>query len=188
MMRQIYEEENATEVFKYQRVHGTDVERLLENQGYNRNLAKFLSARDVLELKASLTGLKPGRIALTLPERLTIEWMEANHYTFGGVYPNITNPSADFFSQWPLGGGRGRFGGGLVADIFISSVASRTKKGVVLAIDGAYWHQKAAVSGRDAAQNTLLQSQGYVVARITDTQVYDSGTLERFMRNLLGNR
>jgi len=187
MLREAYEEAGATEVFHYVRTHGTDVERLLAAQGYDRRLAKFLSDRDALELKAAATGLKPGRIALTLPERLVIGWLESNNYSFGGVYPNVTNPNADFFSQWPLGGGRNAFGGGLVADVFISGQASHTDKGTVLAVDGAYWHSKQAVSGRDAAQNVLLISQGYQVARITDTQIYQQGVLENFMRNLLGN-
>lgn len=189
LLYKAFKQSNALEVFHFLRTHGTNIERLLVNNGYDRRLAKFLSARDALLLTASQTGLKLGHIALTLPEQLVIQWLEYNHYSFGGVYPNqVTNPNADFFSQYPLEGGRSAAGGGLVADIFIAPLASRTTSGVVLAVDGNYYHSKQNVSGRDAAQNTLLQSKGYTVARITDTEIYQHGTLEAFMRGLLGYR
>lgn len=188
LLRQVYKEAGASTVFRYKRVHANDLQRLLSSQGITGVDANFLTDKESLELKASLTGLKPGRIALTLPERLVIQWLEYNNYSFGGVFPNITNSRADFFSQYPLGGGRNSYGGGAVADIFLSAGASRTDKGLALAVDGAYFHSQQSISGRDDAQNKMLEALGFGVARVRDTVVYHAGQLEGFMRSLLGNR
>lgn len=188
LTREIYKAEGAQQAFKYKRVHATDLQRLLTAGGLDARLADFMTTKEQLVEKAALTGLRPGRIALTLPERLVIGWLEDNHYSFGGVFPNIVDTGADFFSQYPLGGGRSHAGGGLVADVFISSKASRTDKGIVLAVDGAYYHGQASISGRDEAQNLLMRSEGFVVARIRDNEVYAQGVLNTFMHNLLGSR
>ncbi len=185
MIRELYKQSGATAVFQFRRIHATDLQRLLIANKLPRELNDFMSAKQILVEKAALTGLHPGRTALTLPERLVIGWLESNNYSFGGVAPNITNPHADFFSQYPLGGGRASFGGGLVADVFISAGASKTDKGIVLAVDGAYYHSKQAISGRDDAQNLLVASQGYVVSRIRDNVVYNAGQLDGFMHTLL---
>jgi hypothetical protein len=146
-----------------------------------------MTEREEQVFVASFAGLKAGRTALTIPELTVIVWLMKANYSFGGVWPQITDQTADFFSQYPVEGGRA-VAGGAVVDVFISPQASKTTKGVALSIDGVYFHSKTATAARDTAQNLLLTTQGYKVARITDVDVLQKGVLDRFMTDLVGKK
>lgn len=180
----------ARDAYPFKKAHASDVERILSAVGASEKLANLLTDKEsqLLEADLSYIGLHPGRTQLTLPERLILKWLLVNGYSFGGVAPNITNPNADFFSQYPLGGGRTKSGGGNVADVYISANASKTKMGISLAIDGSYFHQQVATAARDNAQDLILRSKGYVTARIRDNVVYEKGSRNEFMMNLVGHK
>jgi hypothetical protein len=184
LIRRIYERAGATSAYRYKKAHASNFQRLLTAAGKSENIANVLTDKEALDLEAAYSNLKPGRTALTLPERLTIVWMEKAHFKFGGVFPNV-DMSGDFFSQFPLEGGRSKAGGGQVSDVFVSAAASKTAKGISISIDGIFFHQKTATAARDTAQGMLLRSRGYQVERITDAEIYQPGVLDRRMREIL---
>jgi hypothetical protein len=186
-IREIYNQNDARVAYQFEKAHGTNAERLLRSIGITERLADTMTAREEQVFIASFAGLKAGRTALTIPELTVIVWLMKAHYSFGGVWPRITDQGADFFSQYPVEGGRTRAGGAVV-DVYISPMASKTVKGIAMSIDGVYYHSKTAVAGRDAPRTYLLTAQGYKVARIKDTEVLQKGPLDTFMMNLVGKK
>lgn len=45
---------------------------------------------------------------------------------------------------------------------------------IIIQCDGAYWHDRPKVKGRDKGQNNYLAKAGYIVLRFNDTQILDN--------------
>jgi hypothetical protein len=166
----------------------TDLVKTLERGGITGKVAKGLDQEAQEELAASYSGLQGGRTAGTKPERIAAAWLNMHGYQFGGDGRNGYNfdMSKDWFFQFPLEGGRGRAGGGAVADIFISKHASATKAGVVVRVNGDYWHHLPGMEAHDEAQKIRLVGKGFKVTDISDHEVLQPGVLDGFFTNILG--
>ena len=121
------------------------------------------SKQERLEAKAAEP---PG----TLPERLVKAWLEKQ--------------SLPWQSQQSEMGGRLRVGGAIVD--FIIYVG--TPPGVVLRVQGDYWHSMEPRRSRDRTQRERLIAKGYRVVDLWEGDIYNAvlgGYLARYMRKKL---
>lgn len=186
IMREIYRQADLLPSLKPIRKSATNFQRELQALGVSERIAKNLSFGDVQEQEAELSGLPAGRTAGTEPERLVAAWLVTHKYEYGGMGYQF-NPSKDWGFQIPLEGGRSASGGGAVADVFLSPQASKTPAGVVIRVNGQYFHQRAENEKNDEAQKLRLISKGYRVVDIFDFEVLNPGRLESRMSDILGS-
>lgn len=182
-IRKIYKEAGILEALPPIRQTPTHLERALTARGISASLANVMTVEEGLEFLAAESGLEPGITSATLPERLTFAWLKQHGYSYGGTGPSA-NINMDFTWQVPLNGGKNAKGGSDI-DFFLSSRATGTAKGTTLFIDGLWAHSRNGVAERDAATDLRLTAQGYVVARITDTETASGGILDARLRQLL---
>lgn len=120
--------------------------------------------REQLE-RAALQGVEG-----TLPERIVWKWLEDHGHSY-------EHQRTEF-------GGR-LVAGGAVVDFFVYDLAA---KPVVLRVMGDYWHGPSfpGRQARDDEQAMRLTQQGYIVADLWESDIYEAVLQENLSRYILG--
>lgn len=187
IIRQIYKEAGMLDLLPKLRNVPTDAEKALAASHLPKELAQVAEQADDQQMLKDLAqiGIFPGKTAGTKPELATAYWLLKHNYQYGGMSYSF-DPNSDWGFQVPLEGGRAGAGGGAVADIFLTAKSTNTKAGVVVRVNGVYWHTRPGAEPHDRAQQLRLEAKGFAVKDLWDYQALNPGQLDTFMKELLG--
>lgn len=161
----------------------SDIERLLRAGGLSEKIAQGLTFQEQQELEADLSFIAAGKTSGTLPERLVAKWLVSHDFPYEGM-GDANRLNRGFAFQVPLLGGRER-NGGTVVDFVVSASASRTKQGLAIFPEGAYWHKQLENSIKDESKYQRLKAAGYEVMTLWDYEALEPGVLDEKMRAAL---
>lgn len=186
IIRQAYKSAGALQFMPRERQGSTDIQRILRATKLDERIAQGQTFAEQQQLEADLTIIAAGRTAGTLPERLVAKYLLDKGYSYGGMSYQYNPNSGGFGFQVPILGGRSNMQGtGSVADIYLPAAITTSARGVLVRVNGLYWHNQASAIGADEAKRVAAIAAGYQVLDISDVEVLNKGTLDLKMRQVL---